>query len=156
MERSTDGLGAIQVLTLSAGHQCLELRDGESHRNDLRRLRTTRRSSSEPLAQRLDVIAGLGLSNPRVDLFLRDLSAMHHSRHDSIVIRNQLKRKPGTQPPDTSATAAPRAPITSSAATVTPTPWAPPPMETVRPTIASSAITGHAVVAPNGVIVPRS
>ncbi len=56
----------------------------------------------------------------------------------------------------TSATSAPSARTTSSAATVAATPCAPAPSDTVRPVIVASATTGHAVVDPNGVIVPRS
>lgn len=57
---------------------------------------------------------------------------------------------------ETSATWAPNAPSAASASTVMPTPWAPPPREMRRPTMPASAITGHAVVEPKGVIVPRS
>ena len=45
---------------------------------------------------------------------------------------------------------------TSSAATVAATPCAPAPSDTVRPVIVASATTGHAVLDPKGVIVPRS
>ena len=44
----------------------------------------------------------------------------------------------------------------SSAASVTDVPCAPAPIETVRPGTVASATTGHAVLDPNGVIVPRS
>jgi hypothetical protein len=44
----------------------------------------------------------------------------------------------------------------ASAARVAATPWAPAPIETVRPTTRSSATTGSGARVPNGVIVPRS
>ncbi len=56
----------------------------------------------------------------------------------------------------TSATCAFRATTAASASTATATPWAPAPTVTRRPRRRSSAMTGHAVDAPNGVIVPRS
>jgi hypothetical protein len=56
----------------------------------------------------------------------------------------------------TSADRACRVAINADPSTVNATPWAPPPIETVRPATRSSAITGHEVVEPNGVMVPRS
>lgn len=55
-----------------------------------------------------------------------------------------------------SATAACNASTTSSACTATATPCAPAPSVMVRPTIRSSATTGHGRALPNGVMVPRS
>ena len=54
-----------------------------------------------------------------------------------------------------SATVASSTRMTSSPPRVTATPWAPAPRLTRRPATVTSAITGQAVVAPNGVIVPR-
>lgn len=56
----------------------------------------------------------------------------------------------------TSTTSAASARTRSSAASVAPTPCSPAPIEIVRPATVASAMTGHAVVDPNGVIVPRS
>ncbi len=55
-----------------------------------------------------------------------------------------------------SATVAARAGRMSSAATATASPCSPAPSVIARPRIRSSAITGHAVTDPNGVMVPRS
>lgn len=56
----------------------------------------------------------------------------------------------------TSATVAPRIRTTSSALAAMAAPCSPAPSVTCRPAIRSSAMTGHAVLDPSGVIVPRA
>ena len=55
-----------------------------------------------------------------------------------------------------SATTAARAASSSSASTNSEQPCSPAPIDTRRPTMPASAYTGHAVVDPSGVMVPRS
>lgn len=70
-----DRLRPAQVLTFRGSVKSFQLLSGKTHRNHLRRLRPTPRTATPATLQLSDVVAGLRLVGPLLDLLIT-----HHNQ----------------------------------------------------------------------------